>query len=139
MKTIHPTDLDARIAAHEAVEILDLRSRSQFQKRHVPGAHSLPFEEFQSSSILCDRNQPLPAQLYVISQKGGLAHIAADDMEDFGRPAPIVVEGGMENWDRHRLPVDRHDFWTRLLALRNRPFFRRAPLAVPLSSAPSIT
>lgn len=41
MKTIHPLELEAKIEANEPVEIVDLRPRGQFEKRHVPGAHSI--------------------------------------------------------------------------------------------------
>jgi len=122
MKTIHPLDLEAKIEANETVEILDLRSRPQFEKRHVHGAHALPFDDFDRASILHCRELPLPEPLYVISQKGGLARLAADAMEDNGLDNLIVVEGGMENWERNGLPVVRHDFGSWLHAHRNRLF-----------------
>ena len=122
MKTIHPLDLEAKIVANETIEILDLRPRPQFEKHHVHGAHSLPFDEFDTASLLHCRELPLPEPLYVISQKGGHARLAADAMEDFGLENLIVVEGGMENWERNGLPIDRHDFGTWLLEHRNRIF-----------------
>ena len=122
MKTIHPLDLEAKIVANEPVEILDLRPRPQFEKRHVHGAHSLPFEEFNTASLLHCRELPVTEPLYVISQKGGLARLAADAMEDFGLENLIVVEGGMENWERNGLPIDRHDFGSWLLEHRSRMF-----------------
>jgi len=122
MKTIHPLDLEAKIQANEPVEILDLRPRPQFEKRHVHGAHSLPFDEFDTASLLHCRELPLAEPLYVISQKGGLARLAADAMEDVGVENLIVVEGGMENWERNRLPVDRHDLGSWLLEHRSRLF-----------------
>jgi rhodanese-related sulfurtransferase len=108
MKTIHPLDLEAKIEANETVEILDLRSRSQFEKRHVHGSHSLPFEEFNAEELLHSRELPLSEPLYVVSQKGGHARLAADAMEERGLDSLIVVEGGMENWQQNGLPVDRH-------------------------------
>jgi rhodanese-related sulfurtransferase len=122
MNTIHPLDLEAKIQANEPVEILDLRPRPQFEKRHVHGAHSLPFDEFDTASLLHCRELPLTEPLYVISQKGGLARLAADAMEDFGLENLIVVEGGMENWERNRLPIDRHDLGGLLLEYRSRLF-----------------
>lgn len=122
MKTIHPLDLEAKIEASEPVEILDLRPRPLFEKRHVHGAHSLPFDEFDTASLLHCRELPITEPLYVISQKGGHARLAADAMEEFGLENLIVVEGGMDNWERNRLPVDRHDLGSRLSELRNRIF-----------------
>jgi rhodanese-related sulfurtransferase len=122
MKTIHPLDLEAKIQSNEAVEILDLRPRPQFEKRHIPGAHSLPYEEFEVASLLRCRELPLPEPLYIISQKGGFARLAADAMEECGLDNLIVVDGGMENWERNGLPVARHDLGTWLHAHRNRLF-----------------
>ena len=122
MKTIHPLELEAKIQADETVEILDLRPRPHFEKRHVHGAHSLPFDEFDTASLLHSRELPLPEPLYVISQKGGHARLAADAMEEVGLDNLVVVEGGMENWERNGLPVDRHDFGSWLREHRNRIF-----------------
>ena len=122
MKTIHPLDLEEKILANETIEILDLRPRSQFEKRHLHGAHSLPFDEFNTASLLNCRELPLPEPLYVISRKGGHARLAADAMEECGLDNLIVVEGGMENWEQNSLPVDRHDFGTWLREHRDRLF-----------------
>lgn len=107
MKTIHPLDLDAKIQAHETVEIVDLRPRAQFEKRHLPGSHSLPFDEFDLESFIHCRELPLPEPLYLLSQKGGHARLVADAMEDRGFDNLIVVEGGMENWELNGLVLDR--------------------------------
>lgn len=108
MKTIHPLDLEAKVEANETVEILDLRPRPQFEKRHIRGAHSLPFDEFDAAELVHCRELPLSEPLYVVSQKGGHARLAADAMEERGLDNLIVVDGGMENWQRNGLPIDRH-------------------------------
>ena len=122
MKTIHPLELEAKIRANETIEIIDLRTRSQFEKRRVHGAHSLPFAEFNTASLLHARELPLPEPLYLISQRGGHARLAADAMEEVGLDNLIVVEGGMENWERHGLPVYRHDIGSWFRGHRNRAF-----------------
>ena len=122
MKTIHPLDLEAKIAANETIEILDLRPRPQFEKRHVHGAHSLPFDEFNTATLLHCRELPLPEPLYVISQKGGHARLVADAMEEWGLDNLIVVDGGMENWEHNGLPVVRHDLGAWFHQHRNRIF-----------------
>jgi rhodanese-related sulfurtransferase len=108
MKTIHPLELEARIEANETVEILDLRPRCEFQKRHVPGSHSIPFNEFDAETLVHSRELPLPEPLYLISEKGEHARMAADSMEYHGLDNLVVVDGGMQNWERNGLPVDRH-------------------------------
>ena len=122
MKTIHPLDLEAKIEANETIEILDLRPRPQVEKRHVLGAHCLPYEECDIATLVHSRELPLPEPLYVISQKGGHARLVADAMEEWGLDNLVVIEGGMENWERNRLPLVRHDFGSWLVAQRNRMF-----------------
>ena len=107
MKTIHPLELEAKIEANEPVEIVDLRPRSQFEKRHVPGAHSIPFNKFDPETAAHSRELPLPEPLYVISERGRHAQIAAENMDARGLDNLVVVEGGLQGWERNGLPVDR--------------------------------
>jgi rhodanese-related sulfurtransferase len=122
MKTIHPLDLAAKIEANETIEILDLRTRSQFQKRHIRGAHVLPFDEFNVASLLECRELPVTEPLYLISQKSGYARLVSDAMEDCGLRNLFIVDGGMENWEQNGLPVTRHDFGVCLYEHCNRMF-----------------
>lgn len=107
MKTIHPLELEARMEANELVEILDLRPRCEFEKRHVPGAHSIPFSEFDAETLVHSRELPLPEPLYLISERGDHAQIAAENMERRGLDNLVVVEGGIQGWERNGLPLDR--------------------------------
>ena len=107
MKTIHPLELEARIEANEPIEIVDLRSRCQFEKCHAEGAHSIPFNEFDAGTLVHSRELPLSEPLYVISDKGEHARIAAQNMEERGLDNLVIVEGGMQAWERNGLPVDR--------------------------------
>lgn len=107
MKTIHPIELEAKLEADEPVEIVDLRPRSEFEKRHVPGAHSIPFNEFDAEALVLSRELPLPEPLYMISKTGEHAQIAAEKMERLGLVNLVIVEGGMQAWGQAGLPVDR--------------------------------
>jgi hypothetical protein len=88
----------------------------------VHGAHCLPYEECDTATLVHSRELPLPEPLYVISQKGGHARLVADAMEERGLDNLVVIEGGMENWERNGLPMVRHDFGGWLHAHRNRMF-----------------
>jgi rhodanese-related sulfurtransferase len=116
MKTTHPLELEARIEANETVEILDLRPRCQFEKRHVRGSHSLPFNEFHARTLVHSRELSLAEPLYLISERGEHAQIAADSMEHQGLDNLVVVEGGMHNWESYGLPVDRSQSVTNWMA-----------------------
>jgi 3-mercaptopyruvate sulfurtransferase SseA len=49
----------------------------------------------------------LPEPLYVISERGKHAQIAAESMDARGLDNLVVVEGGLQDWERNGLPVDR--------------------------------
>ena len=109
MKTIHPLELEARMEANELVEILDLRPRCEFEKRHVPGSHSIPFSEFDAETLVHSRELPLSEPLYLISERGDHAQIAAENMERRGLDNLVVVEGGIQGWERNGLSLDRKE------------------------------
>ena len=102
MKTIHPLELEARIETNEPIEIVDLRPRCQFAECHVLGAHSIPFNEFDTGTLVHSRELPLSEPLYVISDRGEHARSAAENMAQCGLDNLVIVEGGMQAWE-HRL------------------------------------
>lgn len=120
MKTIHPLELEAKIEANEPVEIVDLRPRGQFEQRHVPGAHSIPFNKFDPEILAHSRELPLHEPLYVISERGRHAQIAAENMGARGLDNLVVVEGGLQLWERNGLPVDRSQNVTNWIAEHHR-------------------
>jgi rhodanese-related sulfurtransferase len=107
MKTIHPLELEALIETNTPVEIVDLRPHADFEKRHIVGAHSLPFGELTPETLVHARELPLTEPLYVASEKGIHAQIATEKMEGYGLDDLVVIEGGMLAWERNGLPVDR--------------------------------
>lgn len=137
MKTIHPLELEARSETNEPIEIVDVRSRCQFEKCHVPGAHSIPFNEFDAGTLVRSRELPLPEPLYLISERGEHAEIAAANMERHGLDNLVVVEGGMQAWEHNGLPVDRsHNTSTWMAEHRKRMVDMGATTDCCNSSAP---
>lgn len=120
MKTIDPLELGAKIEANEPVEIVDLRPRCQFEKRHVPGAHSIPFSEFDLGALVHSRELPLSEPLYVISDRGVHAQMASENMASRGLDNLVVVEGGLQAWERNGLPVARSRIATNWMAEHHR-------------------
>ena len=106
MKTIHPLELKALIEANEPVEIIDVRPREQFEKHHLPGAHSLPSQTLTVEKLIHSRELPSMEPLYLISGSGTLARLTAAKLEWSGLDNFVVIEGGMQAWERNALPVD---------------------------------
>jgi rhodanese-related sulfurtransferase len=107
MKTIHPVELEAMREASQPVEILDIRPRPEFDKRHIEGAHSLPSAEVSPETLLCTRELLPTEPLYLVSESGALAQLQACDLERQGLNNVVVVAGGMHAWQHDGLPLDR--------------------------------
>ncbi len=107
MKTIHPLELEALIETSKPVEIIDVRLRADFEKRHLTGAHSLPMQELTAEMLVRSRELPLIEPLYLISGSGVLARAAAESLERQGLDIAVVVDGGMKACERDGLPVER--------------------------------
>ena len=105
MKTIHPLELEAMLETSQPIEILDIRPRPEFEKRHIEGAHSLPSAEVSPETLLCNRELLPTEPLYLVSESGALAQLQARYLERQGLNNVVVVAGGMHAWRRDGLPV----------------------------------
>ena len=107
MTTIHPLGLAKAIADHETFELLDIRSREEFDRGHIRGARSVPLRTLQPARLLHERDPRNPAPLFLISDRQASASLAAGMLRAAGCVQPVVVEGGMHLWEAQGLPVVR--------------------------------
>jgi len=108
VKTIHPLKLDALLKASQPVEIVDIRSRAEFEKVHIEGAHSIPSAEISAEKLVCARELLQTEPLYLVSESGALAQLQACDLERQGLDNVVIVSGGMRRWQSDGLPVVWH-------------------------------
>ena len=106
MKTITPLELQLLIEANTPLEILDVRPRVAFETCHVHGAHSLPLGDLTLERFSASRELPTDQPIYVVSETGNRAEFAVENLERHGLEGFVTVEGGMQAWQRHGLPVD---------------------------------
>jgi rhodanese-related sulfurtransferase len=92
-KKVSVEDAREEVARGEAVAV-DVRSKEEWSKGHVPGA--IHFAEGGEAS---DRTKRLEdgARLMVIARNGKLAVRAAKDLSARGYDA-VAVDGGMDDW-----------------------------------------
>lgn len=107
MKTIHPIGLARLIATHQPFDLIDVRTKEEFDKAHIPGARSIPLPELRASKVLRDRKLPATEPLYVICRSRALAGLASGILEGAGCTNAVVVDGGMETWQAQGLPGGR--------------------------------
>ena len=110
MNTISPFELQMLIDQRD-VELIDVRPKKDFKELHALGARSVPLSRFEPHSVLAHRKLDRRAPLYIMSRERALASLAACSLASAGLAEPIVVEGGIEGWERQCLPVVRNKPW----------------------------
>jgi len=87
-------------------DILDVRTRAEFESSHIPGAVLVPLDALNIAAFLkgrADQSKPL----YVVCQSGARARKAIDRFHRAGFEGCVLVEGGTEAWMDAGLPVIR--------------------------------
>jgi hydroxyacylglutathione hydrolase len=94
----------ARRLGERTASIVDVRSRGEWASGHIPGAESFPLGE------LPDHLGELPPKGTVVvqCQGGGRSAIAASLLRRHGRDDVLNLAGGISEWSRAGLPVERH-------------------------------
>ncbi len=114
MKTIHPIGLARMITTHQPFDLIDVRTKEEFDKTHIPGARSIPLPELRASKVLRDRKLSATEPLYVICRSRVLAGLASGILKGAGCANAIVVDGGMETWQAQGLPVVRKKWFPKI-------------------------
>jgi rhodanese-related sulfurtransferase len=97
-------DLAARIAAGTQPVILDVRSRREYVRGHVPGAMHLPFT--QAGSRWPEIPAPRDATIVVYCGHGPRAWLAGAKLRRAGFTRVRYLAGHFATWRRRRLPVE---------------------------------
>lgn len=101
--TTGPVELSSMVERGEEIYIIDVRSKEDFSKGHIPGAINLPKERWSSFNGLSrDRTNIV----YCYSQQ---CHLAAKACKLFAENGYSVMEleGGFDAWEKHSLPIKR--------------------------------
>lgn len=113
MTTIHPTGLAALVADHKPFELIDVRPGEEFKRGHIPGARSIPLKKLLPAKVVRDRKLAPNEPLFVVCQNRIMAGLAAGMLQGAGCMHPVVVDGGMQNWEARGLP-EEHSWRFRL-------------------------
>lgn len=101
--TTGPIELDYAIEQGERINIIDVRAKKDYDIAHIPGAVSLPEDDWLSLRGLSSEKLNV---IYCYSQ---VCHLAARAGAFFaGRGYPVMeLEGGFNSWKDHELLVEK--------------------------------
>jgi hydroxyacylglutathione hydrolase len=96
------TELAEAVRAHNAPQILDVRSAAEYRRGHIPGAVHLPFWllPFRVESLTLRRDAPL----VVYCGHGPRAQMARLILERAGYQQLMLLDGHMKAWRDAQLP-----------------------------------
>ena len=102
---ISQQDLLQKIESHQAPTIIDVRSESEYQSGHVPGAIHIPF--WAAFSRADELPPPAVKPLVLYCEHGPRAGIAKLAFSLGGYKNILYLEGHMSAWKRAELPVEK--------------------------------
>jgi len=90
-------------AGEQRVQILDVRSRQEYDAGHIPGSAFMTYHDIQALPDGLDASQPIA----VICSSGQRASVAASLLQRHGATEVIhVVDGGVPRWGREVSPLE---------------------------------
>lgn len=93
------------ILAHDAVEILDVRTTEEFSTGHIPGAVNIDINNFQFADQI--KKLATEKQYVVNCLSGGRSLRACSMMSDLGFKKVFNLEGGIGSWKMEGFPIER--------------------------------
>jgi len=97
-------ELAQRIEAGTAPFILDVRSTSEYEAGHVPGALHIPFADVDERHA--EMGLAMDEPIVVYCAHGPRAAWAARSLHDAGYTDVVYLEGHMTSWEADGLPVE---------------------------------
>jgi rhodanese-related sulfurtransferase len=106
MQTISPQDLHHLLQQHRPVDLIDVRTPSEYAQVHIDGARLVPLSSLRVQAVRSDRQAGESEPIYVVCHSGGRSQSACAKLESAGLNA-VNVAGGTRAWIKAGLPVVR--------------------------------
>lgn len=109
MQSINMKTFASKLTSKEKVWLLDIRKESAYQKWAVVGYNlytiNIPFQELEERIEEVLQHFPLEKQIFILCDKGEIAHKAASLLDNAGYLHTQFVEGGIGRWGEYVEPV----------------------------------
>lgn len=117
LQTITVTELHAKYASGETIDVIDVRMPNEFQEVHAVVARNHPLDSLDPQQVMKSRNGSGHLPLYVICKSGTRSNMACHKFVKEGFENVISVEGGTSAWEAAGLPVIRSDKKSKVIAI----------------------
>ncbi|MBT5954597.1 rhodanese-like domain-containing protein [bacterium] len=107
MREVTVNELSELIKIGDELNVIDVRTPAEFKGVHIDGVSNSPMETIESEVDVLK----LKKNVYVICNSGNRSQMAIKDLEGLGVNQLINVKGGMQAWNRAKLPVIRTKKW----------------------------
>ncbi len=96
-----------KIVDTSSMAIVDVRPRFVYDQGHIPGAVSLPLEDFDQilEDFIQKHHKKLPLLLYCSGFACTDAHYAADRLMEKGFSMLKIFTGGFQEWEEMGFPI----------------------------------
>ena len=105
VKTITPKGLWELRKGGSPIELIDVRSSTEFDEVHAEIAWSVPLDGLDPTALVKARKGSSDDPLYFICKSGSRGEKAAKRLIDAGFHNVINVEGGTSAWKEANLPI----------------------------------
>ena len=104
MTHLNANALAAKIQSGEAPTVIDVRTRWEYDKGHVPGAVHIPFWSifWRTDELAVEPDEPI----VVYCEHGPRAGIARFALRNSGFTNVVYLQGHMAHWRKQGLPVE---------------------------------
>ncbi len=100
-QTLTPPQLDSRLNADPALQVIDLRTRQKFRKGHIQNALSYPFDDFVKKVVMHEHSDTRKDQpVVLVCDTGHQSRVAASILVENGFEYPISLNRGMHRYLR---------------------------------------
>lgn len=106
MGSIHPPELEARLASNDEPFVLDIRPSGSYRSGAIDPSHNIPvYDDLRrgNDAPFRDRMDELPsdAEIIVVCKRGIVAKRARELLAEAGYDA-VTLAGGMGGWNGYR-------------------------------------
>ena len=105
IQSISPRELFALRTAGRPLNLIDVRTPSEFREVHVESARNVPLDALEPAQVMLGRGVPAHRPIYIICRSGGRSRQACEKFIAAGFSEVVNVEGGTQSWSQAGLPV----------------------------------